>query len=242
MMPEVSRNAAGRERLMRVLPTLATIVVVTIGVLAGNWQRDRLAQKVALGEQVAAAAKMAPVPLPRDVQSWPAWRFRNVEVVGRYDATRQILLDNRVHGGRVGYHVVTPLRMPDGRNLLVNRGFVAAGPTRAVLPDAPPPEGQVTVRGRVNMPARFLELGEPEKQRVVWQNLHPERYAQAMGIDVLPIVVEALGGPPDGLVRDWPPPNVDTGPHRAYMLQWYTFAALALGLWLWFTLRRLRRR
>jgi hypothetical protein len=26
------------------------------------------------------------------------------------------------------------------------------------------------------------------------------------------------------------------------MLQWYTFAALALGLWLWFTLRRLRRR
>jgi surfeit locus 1 family protein len=241
-MPEVSRNPGVRERWMRVLPTLATVVVVTIGVLAGNWQRDRLAQKVALADQVAAVAKMPPAAFPRDVESWTAWRFRTVEATGRYDAARQILLDNRVHAGRVGYHVVTPLRMADGRNLLVNRGFVAAGPTRAMLPDVPPPDGDVTVRGRVNMPARFLELGEPQKQRVVWQNLHPERYAQAMGIEVLPIVVEALGGPPDGLVRDWPPPNVDTGPHRGYMLQWYAFAALALGLWSWFTFRRLRRR
>ena len=31
------------------------------------------------------------------------------ELAGRYDAPRQILIDNKVHAGRAGYHVVTPL-------------------------------------------------------------------------------------------------------------------------------------
>ena len=233
---------ATRERFVRMLPTLATAVVVTVCILAGNWQRDRLAQKQALAAQAAAAAAMPAVALPRDAQSWPGWRFRTVELAGRYDAAHQILLDNRVHAGRVGYHVVTPLRLADGRSVLVNRGFVAAGPSRDALPEAPPPQGEVRIVGRVNVPPRFLELGKAEPKRRVWQNLHTDRFSEATGVDVLPIVVEELDGRQDGLVRNWPPPDGDTGPHRGYMLQWYAFAALALGLWAWFTLRRLRGR
>ena len=48
----------------------------------------------------------------------------------------------------------------------------------------------------------------------------------------------AAGGPDDGLVREWPRPDVGTDKHRIYMMQWYSFAALALGLWVWFTFRR----
>lgn len=227
---------------MRVLPTLFAAVAVTVFVLAGNWQRDRLAQKEAQREQLASAAAAPPATLPRDVPSWAAWRYRNVEVQGRYDAARQILLDNRVHGGRVGYHVVTPLHLGDGRSVLVNRGFVAAGRTRDVLPQVPPPEGQVVVRGRINLPPRFLELGQPAPQRVVWQNLDPERYARVTGLAVLPIVLEEVGGPADGLVRDWPRPEIAGDRHLVYMVQWYGFAALALGLWAWFTFRKPIRR
>ena len=116
------------------MPTVVTLLAVAVFVLAGNWQRGRMQQKLALGEQLAAATAAPVAPLPAGDVDWSAWRFRVVEARGRYDAGRQILVDNRVHAGRAGYHVVTPLVIEDGRAVLVNRGFVPAGPTRDVLP------------------------------------------------------------------------------------------------------------
>jgi surfeit locus 1 family protein len=198
-------------------------------------------QKLALTEQLAAAAAAAAVPLPDGNVDWMSWRFRLVETTGHYDADRQILVDNRVHAGRVGYHVVTPLAIADGRVVLVNRGFVQGGPTRDALPSAPPPSGEMRIRGRVNpAPGQYLELGAALPQRGVWQNLDPARYAAFTGLAVLPIVIEQIEGPADGLVRDWPRPDAGADKHSIYMMQWYAFAALAAALWAWFTFRRRR--
>lgn len=239
MPPTGPTRAPGVMR--RLLPTVAMVAAVAVCIAAGNWQRGRMSQKEALGERLAAAAAAPLVPLPADVGDWSTWRFRRVELAGRYDAPRQIMIDNKVHAGRAGYHVVTPLVLTDGRAVLVNRGYVPAGPTRAELPAAPPPEGPVGVRGRVNLPpADYVELREAPPEGRVWQNLDPARFAAATGLPVLPIVVEATDGD-DGLVRDWPRPDAGTEKHRIYMMQWYAFAALAFGLWAWFTLVRRRR-
>jgi surfeit locus 1 family protein len=230
-----------RGPLRRLLPTLGMVAVVVLCVVAGNWQRDRMAQKQALGERLAAAVAAPVVPLPAGVDDWSAWRFRQVELAGRYDAARQILIDNRVHAGRAGYHVVTPLLLADGRAVLVNRGFAAGGATRAELPEAQPPAGEVRVTGRINVPPRdYVELAQAPPQGVVWQNLDPARFSAATGLAVVPIVVEATAGD-DRLVRDWPRPDAGIEKHRIYMMQWYAFAALAFGSWAWFTLVRSRR-
>lgn len=223
------------------MPTVVTLLAVAVFVVAGNWQRARMHQKLALGEQLAAAAAAPAEPLPAGDVDWVTWRFRFVEAGGRYDADRQILVDNRVYAGRVGYYVVTPLVLEGGRAVLVNRGFVPAGPTRDALPSAPPQSGVVRIRGRVDpAPGRYLELGATVPQRGVWQNLDPIRFAAATGLPVLPIVIEQVDGPPDGLVRDWPRPDAGADKNRIYMMQWYAFAALAAGLWAWFTFRRRR--
>jgi surfeit locus 1 family protein len=228
-------------RARRVLPTIAMVAAVAVCVAAGNWQRGRMAQKEALGATLAAAAAAPVVPLPSGAVDWPTWRFRQVELAGRYDAARQILIDNKVHAGRAGYHVVTPLLQDDGRAVLVNRGYVQAAATRAELPSVPPPAGEVRVRGRVNLPpSDYVELRDTVPQGAVWQNLDPAKFAAATGLAVLPIVVEASEGG-DGLVRDWPRPDAGTEKHRIYMMQWYAFAALAFGLWAWFTLLRSAR-
>jgi len=228
-------------RVRRVLPTLAMVAAVALCIAAGNWQRGRLAQKEALAARLAAAEAAPVVPLPSGVVAWPDWRFRKVELAGRYDAARQILIDNKVHAGRAGYHVVTPLALSDGRAVLVNRGFGAGGATRAELPDAPPPGGEVRVRGRINLPPPdYVELSSAAPQGSVWQNLDPARFSAATGLAVLPIVVEATEGD-DALARDWPRPDTGAEKHRVYMVQWYAFAALAFGLWAWFTLIRRRR-
>ena len=133
------------------VPTLAAIAVVAVCVTAGLWQRDRMQQKLALRAQIETASRSEPVAMPR-VTDWAAWRFRPVRATGEFDAAHQILLDNRIRAGRVGYDVVAPLRLADGRVVLVERGWVAAGATRADIPDAPPPRGEVTVVGRINQP------------------------------------------------------------------------------------------
>ena len=48
---------------------------------------------------------------------------------------------------------------------------------------------------------------------------------------LLPVVVEQTSAGEDGLVRRWPAPGAGADKHRIYMVQWYTFAALAAGLY-----------
>lgn len=222
------------------IPTLAAFAAVALFVVAGNWQHRRMVEKQTLQDRMQQAAALAPVPLPAGVADWDAWRFRQVVLHGEYDARRQILIDNKLHAGRAGYDVVTPLRLADGRAVLVDRGWIAVGPTRAVLPDAPPPRGAIELRGRIDVPpADYYELGDRSAPAgPLWQHLDPARFAKATGVAVPPIVIEALDASPgDGLVRDWPAPDAGIDKHLSYMLQWYTFAAMAAGLWLWFTFR-----
>ncbi len=243
--PDLDLGPAARRFRPRLLPTLATVVAVALFVSAGNWQRDRMHGKQALRARYDAAAEL-PQAVLSEVKAevsgdWAAARFRRVVVRGQYDAAHQILVDNKVYAGRAGYHVVTPLRLADGDVVLVDRGWTAAGPTRAVLPEATPPAGGIEVEGRLNLPpARYLELAADAAAGAVWQNLDTARFAKATGIAVLPAIVEQTvpPEPADALVRDWPEPDFGIDQHRIYMVQWYAFAALALGLWIGLNLRK----
>jgi len=202
-------------------------------------------EKEALQDAMRHAASLAPVALPAAVDDWSAWRFRQVTASGEYDPRHQILIDNKVHAGHVGFDVVTPLRLADGRTVLVDRGWIALGASRATLPAAPPPAGIVTVSGRIDVPRRnYFELGgKSAPTGALWQHLDPARFTQATGIDVPPIVVETTDAASGGLVADFPVPDAGIDTHLSYMVQWYTFAAMAAGLWAWFTFRpRFRKR
>jgi surfeit locus 1 family protein len=232
-----------RRIALRVLPTLATIAGVAVFVAAGHWQQGRMHDKEALRAQQDSAAAAAPLALAElpAATDWTALRYRRVSATGTFDAKRQILLDNKVRDGRVGYDVVTPLLLTDGRAVLVDRGWIAQGASRGLLPSAPPPEGVVGVAGRLAIPAGgYLELKGEAIAGPVWQNLDPARFAAVSGIAVLPVVIEQIApeGAGDGLVRAWPAPDFGIEKHRIYMMQWYAFAALAVALWLYFHVRR----
>lgn len=222
------------------LPTLAALVVVVLCVIAGNWQHRRMLEKETLRDAIARAAAMAPVPLPNATKDWTPWRFRSVVATGEYDARRQILIDNKVHDGKVGFDVVAPLRLEDGRVVLVDRGFAPLHGSRANLPSVPAPAGTLDVRGRIDIPpSHYFELGNGGAPAgIVWEHLDPQRFAKATGVNVLPIVIEAVDpSASDGLVHDFPLPDTGIERHLSYMVQWYTFAAMAAGLWAWFTFR-----
>ena len=223
----------------RLVPTLAAIAVVTTCVAAGNWQQSRMQAKEALRAQFDAAGTAVPVALASlpGAADWASLRYRPVTATGEYVAGRQIFIDNKVAAGRAGFHVVTPLALPDGRVVLVNRGWIAQKPSRAALPDAPPPSGVVTVHGRIAIPAAgYFELQPETTSGSIRQNLDPARFAAATGLAALPAIIEATAAPmpDDGLFRGWPAPDFGIATHRIYMVQWYAFALVAAALWLWF--------
>jgi cytochrome oxidase assembly protein ShyY1 len=234
--------AAHRRRRPRVVPTLATLIAVVLFVSAGNWQRGRMHMKQALRAQYDAAAASAPVAFAELAApvDWSTLRFRPVTLTGEFDSAHQILIDNRIHAGRPGFHVVAPMKLASGGEVLVDRGWVPLGASRATLPTVAVPAGTVTLHGRINVAEHYIELRNEAPAGALWQNLDPVRYAAVTGIAVPPVVVEqtAGAGPDDNLVRDWPAPDFGVDRHWMYMWQWYAFATLAVVLWVTLTFFR----
>jgi len=217
-------------------PTLGMIVFVALTVALGNWQRHRAVEKQALAAAFESASGQAPSVLTGGEGDATRLLYRAVQATGQYDAQHQILIDNKVHAGQAGFQVITPLCFAANKQcVLVDRGWIRQRTPRTDLPETPPPVGTVIVSGRANLPPRrYFELKAENSAGPLWQNLDIARVAAATGLDLLPIVIEQTNSvvPDDGLVRDWPPPDFGVDRHLSYMLQWYSFGALAFVLWL----------
>jgi len=226
-------------RTANLVASAAAVAAIALFVVAGNWQRGRMNAKEADRAAVDAAAAQAPVPLP-DPDDWAAWRWRRVVATGTWRGAAQLLVDNRIVDGRAGFAVVTPLALDDGRDVLVDRGWTPAGAGESRVPRVAAPSGRASVVGRVVVPpARYVELGAPAAPAGgVWQNLDPARIAAATGLKLLPIVIEQHSDTGDGLLRDWPRPDLGIEKHESYALQWYSFAALAVVMGFAFSFRK----
>jgi len=219
------------------LPTLGLVLLVAVTVALGNWQRHRAQDKQSLRDQYEAASHAPPLALGAGttVAADPAgFRFGAVRVQGEYDAAGQLLIDNRVQRGRAGFDVVAPLKLGEGASyVLIDRGWVAQGPSRAALPQVPPPAGPIVVDGRINLPpARYLELGADSNAGSIRENLDIARIAASSGLPLPPFIIEQTQDTGDGLVRGWPAPDFGIEQHWSYMVQWYSLAALGVALWL----------
>jgi cytochrome oxidase assembly protein ShyY1 len=178
------------------------------GVLLGNWQAGRAEQKRALA---AAQERMT--------------------LQGSFDAKHTVLLDNKMHNGRPGYQVVQPLRLANGRHVLVNRGWLPAAATRAQLPAVRTPGGEVSLQGlRLDHLPRAYEPAGSRHEGTVWQNVSIAEFAAWSGLALEAYVFEQHSALDDGLVRDWPRPDAGVEMHESYALQWYSLGALSLIL------------
>ena len=221
-------------------PTLGAVLLIALTAYLGVWQTHSGDEKEKRQRLLEARMAETAVVLTGSVAPDDALVYRHVRAVGEYDAAGQVFVDNRVMQGRAGYFVVTPLRLRDGATVLVNRGWIARGPSYPAPPPAPPPAGRVEVAGIATVPSsRFLELGPQTVSGNVWQNLTIDRYRQAMKASVLPVLVLS-DSPGEGLAAVRETPDAGVAKHREYALTWFSLAATTLVMWLALNLRRVR--
>lgn len=224
------------------------VVLAAVFVRLGIWQLDRGERREARNSRIAARLARPPLELPgdvelseRDLPPAESLAWRRVRLRGVYDFDRELVLRARSHLGRPGVEVLTPLRLGDDLPaILVNRGWLPA-------PDAlhaPLSEGRparvrdtVTVQGIVR-PTPAEAGAEAETRRVamdgeepiVVARVAPEAVAEALPYPLAPFHVQATDpGPAGPALRTLPAPALEAGPHLGYAIQWFAFAAIALG-------------
>jgi surfeit locus 1 family protein len=211
----------------------AAALACAAGIALGNWQARRADEKRAVRERLEAALKSPPIEIPAAPIEAKPYVLRRVAARGHFVSDHTVYLQNRIRRGRVGYEVLTPLRLRDSSvHILVNRGWSEAS-------QAPTPSGELRIEGiALERLPRMLQLKEDPKSRVR-QNLNLDAYAAQTGLRLQPIVIEQHSDSGDGLARDWPRPDAGIEKHQGYALQWYSLAVLAAALALVFSFRKI---
>lgn len=227
----------------RLFTTLLAVVLIGVLISLGRWQLTRAGQKQALydlfdsGTDGTRAIDLATPPLPR---------YQHVRASGRYDSTRQILIDNMSSAAsRAGYYVITPFALEGGGWILVNRGWVPVGASRAEKPSIAVASDVRELHGRAdNLPRAGLRLGGAAlvppypvvanypSEAEVRSLLRESQWAPAAEV----LLLDARD--PDGYLREWQPPGFPPIRHVAYAVQWF---GLALTLAVIYVVTHLRR-
>ncbi|MCP5425193.1 MAG: SURF1 family protein [Gammaproteobacteria bacterium] len=221
------------------IPSLITFVVLPLLLSLGFWQLSRAHQKEALQKAFATQMQLPYAPIDQIDLGANDSRYRGIHVRGHYDAAHQILLDNQVQDGMVGFHVYTPLlRAGNEPAIFVNRGWIPLGTSRQQLPDIRVNDTDVEIWGRVSQPANpgiFLGNVESTGQwpRVV-QHMNYAELAGALDYPLAPAVILLDSDAAEGYRREWRPVAEGFGPerHRGYAVQWFSLAIALIAIYL----------
>lgn len=222
-------------------PSLAAVALIALFTAFGFWQVGRYEIKLDLWNAFENSGERSPREVATGEHLESLDRYTPVVLRGQYDLSRQILLDNRIHEGRVGVEVFTPLALDSGGMVLVNRGWVAMERGRR-LPGISGPEGTVTVRGLVAPPpsagVRLGEVREPDDWPWLTPYLLPDLARSALEAPLADSVVLLNPDVPGGFKRDWAPAMLPPERHLGYAVQWFALALTVAAVWLLLTVRQ----
>jgi surfeit locus 1 family protein len=228
--------------------TLAALLMAALTTRLGLWQLDRAAQKTALQatlEERAALPALTLPELPATAAAAEGQLQRRAELRGTWLAQHTVALENRPMAQRVGFYIVTPLRLADGSVVLVQRGWLPRDlRDRSLISPFATPAGEQRVVGRIAPQVPRLYEFDAEASGPIRQNLPLDAFGRETGLPLRPWVLiqdDVAGAAADGLLRQWPAPATGVAKHHGYAFQWFALTALTIGLYVWFQFIRPRR-
>ena len=217
------------------LPWIAAGLAIALFSGLGIWQLQRAAEKRAVIASLADDRQPALERLPGTPEALRGAARREVRIQGRYEGERQFLLDNRILEGRPGFDVLTPLVLEDGRRVLVDRGWVAAGPGREPVESVGIAlDDRVTVEGRLWLPEAGIALGDAVTPGDDWPRLVARidfaALEAALGRTLVPVVIRAKGEAPWLFRPRDLRPRFGPMRHYGYAFQWFALALTVLAV------------
>ena len=219
----------------------ASAVALFLSLAAWQLRRGQIKQEL---QAALADRALEPQILSRALGPPQDLGLYRARATGTWLAERQLLQDGQSNQHRPGYHVWTPLVLPDGTAVLVDRGWIPSD-RRGFDGTAPP--GVVTATGF------WRSLPEPGLRFSGTNNCPADAkfpvvvlYPTATDVECL-LKRPYIGGlllldpeAPGGFVREWTDFGFPPQRHYGYAVQWLALAVTAVVLFV--ALNRKRRR
>jgi cytochrome oxidase assembly protein ShyY1 len=211
----------------------------------GLWQLEREHEKLVAEKVYETRSANEPTDVSSIDWTNPDLNWIAIRATGFFDNTRQLLLDNRTLNSVVGYEVISPF-YTDDRVLLVNRGWIAQGPSRQSLPELGLTEEQITITGHIYVPdGELMILGAEEAVTDRWpkviQSVDIQVLSSVMDEAFQPHIVRLDENSTAVLQTNWTAINMRPEVHRAYAVQWFVMASVLMFLYLFLSIRKLER-
>jgi surfeit locus 1 family protein len=223
--------------------TLLVIAGIGLAIRMGLWQLDRNAGKRANIQHVLAVKAMPPLDLNHDQLPYNVdeMEYRKVRAVGSFDFEHQVALRNQIWtqswGDEPGYALLTPLILPDGQAVMVERGWIPSqydSPESWNQFDEP---GEVEVEGILRLPMEKGQMGggmpDPtlapgEDHLDFWNFVNLKRMQEQLAYPVKGFYIQqAPTSDPEALPYRWiSEPDMDPGAHIGFALMWFFYAGL----------------
>lgn len=203
--------------------SLVCAAFVTL-IMLGTWQVQRMHWKADILDAVSNAQTLPAVEFPAEDALNDEWEYRRVELTGTFIPYNDFKLLSRIHKGDIGFHVLEPFKLKDGRHVLVNRGFVP----NAYKGDYKTPVGEMTITGSLHVPDdknMFTPENPKDSSDMYWTDLTHISNLTAIDFSTDMVVFEddIQGDDPliGGQLRIDIPNN-----HKKYAFFWYTMALI----------------
>lgn len=206
----------------------------------GVWQLHRAEEKRTLLAREASLSTRAPelwLGELKDIEPFKAIKFS-----GKF-LPQVFFLDNQYHQHHIGYHVISPVLISTGHVVLVDRGWVPVGETRATLPIVNTPTEILNISGTVYQPKKKpwvlgTGLDARDTHHAVIEALDYALISQFLHKDVDPFIIRLNPDVSYGYVREWVTVVMPPERHLGYAFQWFSLALVVLIVFVALNMRK----
>ncbi|OUS13539.1 hypothetical protein A9Q97_04850 [Rhodospirillales bacterium 47_12_T64] len=217
-------------------PTVFSLIVIVLALCLGTWQIFRQEWKkdqILLRTERATAAPFSFVErFPGEVADPKADEFLKVWVEGEFQHDKELYLGARSLDRQLGLQVVTPFTMTDGREILINRGFVLSEFKDPSMRKEAQITGQVRIEGLLRVDGwKGYEFVRPENdpQKNFWFYVDIEAMDNAVDLNSVVQSVYMDAGPavnPGGYPLGGQTRIELVNNHMTYIITWYSMALI----------------
>ncbi len=201
-------------------------IIISVGFLLSlsAWQMDRLMWKKGLIAEITLHQLSPAKPLPEDANVLKNMGFSRVLLQGEFLHDDEMHLAARYYNSQLGYHILTPFQLLDGRIVLLNRGWVPAKQKDDAGRKAEAGKQTVVAMIRTDNDRNyFTPKNDALKNIWFWRDLHEAE--KALGYALVPVNMDLLYDSPKGGL-----PIASNGlvelrnDHLGYAITWFLIA------------------
>ena len=211
--------------------SLFSIFFTLLFISLGFWQIERAESKALKMKAFNEMQKSPPIALTNLSSAWS-----RVFVEGFYDSSRQVLIDNQINDGQVGYKIYTPFYFDD-KAIFVDRGWIPRGKTRSELPDIGFQSDRLRIVGSLLNPEKEVLAGDDiftKNWPIVSQTKLPNIIETKFNKDFSDSVIVLEPG--SNFLKEYIPLQpfvISPTKHYGYALQWFTMSMVLFSMFIY---------